>query len=195
LAANLLLQVWAGLIDFHLTAEVQQNKGPDNKEDGYAMAANLNTLQERAEMMERVTILVITPFPEDHVFLSETLVAPDWHLIHAQDCAQSRQLARQHKISVVVCERVLPDGIWNDILEATHGMDTTPPLIVVSRHADECLWAEVLNLGGYDVLVKPFDAREVFRVTEMACRHARNQWAERPAAAPSATFMGQYPGA
>jgi hypothetical protein len=32
------------------------------------------------------------------------------------------------------------------------------------------LWAEVLNLGGYDVLLKPFDRAEVVRVAGMAWR-------------------------
>jgi DNA-binding response OmpR family regulator len=33
-------------------------------------------------------------------------------------------------------------------------------------------WAEVLNLGGYAVLAKPFDIKEVYRVVGFACeRH------------------------
>jgi DNA-binding response OmpR family regulator len=44
----------------------------------------------------------------------------------------------------------------------------SPVLIVSSRTADERLWAEVLNLGAYDVLVKPFDPTEVSRVVGLA---------------------------
>jgi hypothetical protein len=43
-------------------------------------------------------------------------------------------------------------------------------LVVASRLADERLWAEVLNLGGHDVLAMPFDAHEVRRVMESAVR-------------------------
>ena len=39
-----------------------------------------------------------------------------------------------------------------------------PNLIVFSRLADERLWAEVLNLGGFDVLMTPFEPEEVLRV-------------------------------
>jgi len=35
---------------------------------------------------------------------------------------------------------------------------------VVSRLADERLWAEALNPGAYDMLLTPFEAEEVFRV-------------------------------
>ena len=72
----------------------------------------------------------------------------------------------------VRCERELPDGSWRDLFQflATK-LKNPPPLVVVSRQADEALWAEVLNLGGYDVLTKPFDGEEVNRVMTMARRH------------------------
>jgi DNA-binding response OmpR family regulator len=63
---------------------------------------------------------------------------------------------------VVICERSLPDGDWKDLL------GRTPRLIVTSCVADELLWAEVLNLGGYEVLAQPFDKLEVRRVVALA---------------------------
>jgi DNA-binding response OmpR family regulator len=47
-------------------------------------------------------------------------------------------------------------------------------LIVVSRLANESLWAEVLNLGGFDVLALPFDREELERVTLSAVRRSRH---------------------
>jgi hypothetical protein len=41
-------------------------------------------------------------------------------------------------------------------------------MLVVSRHADERLWAEVLNLGGVDVLVLAFDRDELRRALASA---------------------------
>jgi DNA-binding response OmpR family regulator len=54
-------------------------------------------------------------------------------------------------------------------------MQHAPLLIVTSRSADDALWAEVLNLGGYNVLAKPFDSREVFHVVANAWLHWKNQ--------------------
>jgi FixJ family two-component response regulator len=48
-------------------------------------------------------------------------------------------------------------------------------LIVTSGLADAHLWAEVLNLGGYDVLAKPFDDQEVQRVVAGAWRQQQNR--------------------
>ena len=45
-----------------------------------------------------------------------------------------------------------------------------PNVIVTAAISDEALWAEVLNLGGYDVLAQPFDSIEVSRVVSSAWR-------------------------
>jgi DNA-binding response OmpR family regulator len=76
----------------------------------------------------------------------------------------------------VLSECVLPEGkTWKDLLRAVEALRNPPPLIVTSRLADECLWAEVLNLGGYDLLMKPFDATEVFRVVSLAWLSWKNR--------------------
>lgn len=83
---------------------------------------------------------------------------------------------------VIVCERLLPDGDWRGVLGLALDLPHPPAVIVTCRHADERLWAEVLNLGGYDVLAKPFDEREVVRSLGLA-------WA-RWAALPSGEGVG-----
>jgi DNA-binding response OmpR family regulator len=59
-------------------------------------------------------------------------------------------------------------------------------LIVTSRTADEHLWAEVLNIGGYDVLPQPFNRDEVERVVAAARRHFET--AMMPPGAPLAAM-------
>jgi DNA-binding response OmpR family regulator len=74
---------------------------------------------------------------------------------------------------VLICESNLSDGSWRDVLSGLAAEAAAPPLILVSRLADDHLWAEVLNLGGYDVLSKPFDAREVLWSVHHACSRFR----------------------
>jgi hypothetical protein len=45
----------------------------------------------------------------------------------------------------------------------------------MSNQADESLWAEVLNLGGYDVLPKPLVRDEVKRVVTLAWQNWKNE--------------------
>jgi FixJ family two-component response regulator len=49
---------------------------------------------------------------------------------------------------------------------------------VCSHLADEYLWAEVLNLGGCDVLAKPFEDHEVLRAAYMAWQSWKRRRAE-----------------
>jgi len=76
---------------------------------------------------------------------------------------------------VVISDCLLPDGRWNDLLLDLRRQAVEPLLIVASRLADDRLWAEVLNLGGYDVLAMSFRAEEVLRSVSLAWRH----WRER----------------
>jgi DNA-binding response OmpR family regulator len=76
------------------------------------------------------------------------------------------------RVPVIVCERDLPDGTWKDILGDTAEFPNPPALVVTSRLADDYLWAEVLNLGGYDLLAKPFSESEVKRVLAAALRRS-----------------------
>ena len=48
------------------------------------------------------------------------------------------------------------------------GLLIVDTVLSMSRLADEALWAEVLNLGGYDLLASPFDPIEVDRVVTLA---------------------------
>lgn len=90
-------------------------------------------------------------------------------------CARCRDAVDLiHLASVVICERFLPDGSWLDVLRAAQALPKAPGLIVTSRLADTALWAEVLHLGGHDVLSQPFQAEEVmWTVRSVHDRHVR----------------------
>lgn len=121
------------------------------------------------------TVLVVSPIEDDHFELRRLLRDPQWRVLPAQTLQQAWLALRQQHVDIVITECSFPDGLsWRDLLEEVHEADRPQPLIVASHRADECLWAEVLNLGGYDLLMKPFHASEVLRVLEMAARHARS---------------------
>ena len=72
---------------------------------------------------------------------------------------------RGQSVPVLLCERDHADGSWEDLLSTTARLPAPPNIIVFSRLADESLWAEVMNMGGFDVLITPFEPQEVLRVT------------------------------
>ena len=120
--------------------------------------------------VEAKTALLVSPLSEDHEFLSQTFAAQDWVLYPTRTLGSALVLLREQPVRVVITERDLPLGDWKDVLVAIQRVPKPPLLVVTSRLADEYLWAEVLNLGGHDVLAKPFQAVELRWVLESAWR-------------------------
>ena len=117
-----------------------------------------------------VRILAVTPNEEDHAALDRMLSRPAWAVDRARSLSGAiTKLRKRNSIPVVLCARDLSGNSWRDMLEQLERVDEPPLLIVISRCADEQLWAEALNLGAYDVLAKPFNADEVIRVLSSAC--------------------------
>jgi DNA-binding response OmpR family regulator len=152
------------------------------------MSTGVESLPDGPERVECTTVLAVSAYEEDHQFLIRYLVSPHWNLIRAGSEDEAAHLLDGHRIGVVLCERDLPDGSWKDLLERLESAPDPAMLIVMSRHADELLWAEVLNLGGYDVLIKPLERNEVQRVTGMAAR----QWDGRRTKRKRLTLGANY---
>jgi DNA-binding response OmpR family regulator len=108
-------------------------------------------------------VLIISSFEEDHIGFSRIL--GDCHCeAHAvRTCQQGLAILRERAVSIVICERDLPDGTWKDIAQVLDMLCDRPYLLVTSRLADDYLWVEVLNLGGYDVLSKSCQNRWITR--------------------------------
>ncbi len=121
-----------------------------------------------------VRVLAVSPADEDHRFLRHLFSHSNWVIQVARGCAEAAELLRRESLPVILCDCELPDGTWQDMLDLLEQLRQPSLLIVTSRMADDFLWAEVLNLGGYDVLMKPFDPTEVVRVVSLAWLHWKN---------------------
>ena len=114
---------------------------------------------------------------QEREVLKRILSGSNWNVNVLSTLQEAQQTLVQDGAGCVITEADLPyDGSWKDIMRLTQRMAVPPPVIVVSSLYDErLLWAEVLNLGGFDVLLKPFDSEEVLRTLNMASRN----WQDR----------------
>lgn len=118
-------------------------------------------------------IVAVFPPGEDRTTLEDILGNSTWRLRFTHTLRETQSALRADRIAVVLSESRLPDGhSWKDILDHLQDMPHPAPLIVADRLADDALWAEVLNLGGYDVLAKPFHPKEVLHVVTAAWRYS-----------------------
>ncbi len=119
---------------------------------------------------EKFSLLVVSPHKDDRSAVSQILQNPCWRIENAASLEDAGKRLKQKVVSVILCERDLPDGCWKDLLPSVRELPVVPSVVVISRHANDDLWADVLSSGGYDVLAKPFDRRELVRVVGMAWR-------------------------
>jgi len=117
---------------------------------------------------------IVTVFQAVPVLLREILHGLKWRIHEAQGAREVAQFLSEHRAPVILCHCSFADGDWRDLVECISGLPSPPRLVVTSELADEFLWAEVLNLGGYDVIVQPFRESEVIRILTSAIW----QWAE-----------------
>jgi DNA-binding NtrC family response regulator len=140
------------------------------------------TREAREQQPDRV-VTVLTVAATIAQDLDNIFKRSNWVIHTAKNCEQATRILKSKQVPVVLCERNLPDGIWTDLLSSEQTPEQQPVVIVTARHADESLWAEVLNLGGYDVLPQPFERSEVVRVISLAWMHWRNRCARAKRAA------------
>ena len=118
-----------------------------------------------------VSALLIGDFELDQQLIHGLFIRLGWTLFEARGREEAIRCLETNLVHIVVLQNRLPDWDWKSALQHLRSCTTPAQLIVASRHADETLWSEVLNQGGYDVLIQPFDCQEVERVLTAAHRH------------------------
>ena len=120
-------------------------------------------------MPEPGTVLAMLPCGES-AELSQIFRGSPWELLVAPNVPDACATLRDCRPAVVIAAGNAGCPAWKDLLATAREMSPPPQLIVAERCPDEILWAEVLNLGGYDVLALPFEQQEVLHVVGMAWR-------------------------
>ena len=122
----------------------------------------------------QIRILSVSPDEGDHSELLHILDELPFLLTTARSSREAAACLDSGQFPVILCECKLPDGNWLEVLNQISGRAEKCFLIVTSRLADASLWAEVLNLGGYDLLAKPFNRQEVRHVLTSAWVQSSN---------------------
>ncbi len=140
------------------------------------MLASTSRLHSSLPTPESISVLVVSANKDDYSAVCRILRHGQWRITRAGSYSEARNMMEKQPFAVVLCEKELPDGGWRDMVRHCSESQNPPSLLVISRYADDNLWSEVLNTGGYDVLPKPFDCGEVTRVIGMAWRHSLSAW-------------------
>ena len=85
------------------------------------------------------------------------------------DCSEARRmLETKPPVQVVITDSALSDGDWRRVLAIVAQACANIEVVVSLRLGDATLWLDVLEQGGYDVLVEPYQDEEIHRIVEAA---------------------------
>jgi len=135
-------------------------------------------MKEEKKILEHVMgsrILFISGCSDDARRLSRMLGDLPIAVQHVGTVQQARIQLRREEYDVILTEAELPDGRWPEVLSLAREAPHATEVIVTDPRADSRFWAEVLNLGGYDLLAQPFYEPEVRRILHNACSRPPRQ--------------------
>jgi DNA-binding response OmpR family regulator len=121
-----------------------------------------------------VSGLLVGVYESDRAVVREVFGKQGWRLFEARDGRRAMAWLERNAVQVVMADAGSVGAEWQRLLDALRTLPDPPQLVVTSRTADDFLWAEVLNRGGYDVLPRPLNRDEVERVIAGAVRHFRS---------------------
>ncbi len=130
---------------------------------------------------EVLPLLLVTSDDQNERSLRAILDGTSRAMYRVKNCNEAVHLLDSLNPCVVLVEADFHTGDWKRLLDRMMNLQRCPELIVFSCFADDGLWAEVLNRGGYDVLAVPFDAAEVRRTISLATRSRARKLALGPA--------------
>ncbi len=102
----------------------------------------------------------------------------------SRSCREALRQLSTAQPKMVLCDKHLPDGDWKDLISWLAD-SPEPPRVVVLAGDEPGFYAEAINLGAYDVLLRPLNAEELGRVAATACGVVVRRSAERAMAAAS----------
>lgn len=132
-----------------------------------------------------VSALLVGEYGPDRLLLHDVFRAHGWRLLEARDRRRAMRLLACHPVQVVIAREGERAWTWQRVLRDLRALRQQTQLVVAAPSADDRLWAEVLNCGGFDILIQPFVREEAERVIAAARRKCGAQ-SER--ALPAATL-------
>jgi len=116
-------------------------------------------------------LLVLTP--ERKARLLELLDGKGFQVVCAAGLRDAREkLAGSMCYDLLFVDAELDDGRWQSLLECARSFGTVSAAVVCARLGDHQLWAEVLQSGAYDLIIEPYNEKEIARIVEGALESA-----------------------
>jgi FixJ family two-component response regulator len=120
-----------------------------------------------------ITIVLASDHPEDIQALNAAVTGTLWTFIEVVNCAELLGSIREVQVPIVLLDRDLPGSPWQDTMRILLGHRRGACVILLSAVSSQQLCDEIVRRGGFDVLTRPFEKREVLSMLVLAYTHCR----------------------
>jgi DNA-binding NtrC family response regulator len=129
----------------------------------------------------RTPILLASAREDDVVSLQKILLDSNWTAVVVAAWADALEAQGRMNFPIVLCDRDLTGLRWHEGVRAMMRARLRPTVILLSNVADPYLWDELVQVGGFDVLPRPFRREETLAILNFAFTHWKTRWPNREA--------------
>ncbi|GAC1660622.1 MAG: hypothetical protein NVS9B4_11830 [Candidatus Acidiferrum sp.] len=115
-------------------------------------------------MSQRFPALIVSADARQSEHLADPLKARGYYTSICSTVKECKRLIEAQEIQVVLCDRELPDGTYQDVLTYVKALGQDLPLIVTSRLGDWSQYFEAVGSGAFDLIPSPCNLDEVLRI-------------------------------
>jgi excisionase family DNA binding protein len=112
-------------------------------------------------------ILVVDDDPAIANLFVHVLQSDDYQITTALTGRAAIHKVRQQSFGLIYLDLMLPDISGSETLRAIRQIDDSARVVVITGNEESDLLQEILELGPFTVLVKPFGAAEIVETAEM----------------------------
>jgi DNA-binding NtrC family response regulator len=125
---------------------------------------------------KQIGILLTSAHKEDGQNLRTILDGTVWSVTESGDHSEALRRLKEKEVSIVLCDRNWGDTPWQQTMQDLIAARRGACVILLSNVADQYLWDEVVRLGGFDVLTRPFQREQVTSLLMFAYTHWKTKW-------------------
>jgi len=126
--------------------------------------------ESRLVLEGRVRILVVSVSLDDRLVLEGLGKQHAWELRFTSSPREGFNLAAQTHFDLILCDRSQYGYPWREVMERLASISPRSCILLVSPVSDDYLWGDVLQQGGYDVLIRPLREKAVLHSIDAAVR-------------------------
>jgi DNA-binding NtrC family response regulator len=127
--------------------------------------------KERPLLRKRIRILGVSISPEDRVSLDWLADQHDWELRCVGSAREAFHVAEEIHFDLILCDRYQPGHPWREVMKGLAARAPRSCVLLISPVNDDQLWSDVLQQGGYDILIRPLREKAVLRSIDAAVHY------------------------